>query len=64
MLLRSCAGRIGIAEHFEPLLGYEPPTQWMLCRIEGGPRFLEARPVHATATLELLLDDGHRHRVR
>lgn len=47
------------AEHYQPLLGYEPHTQLILGRTEGGPRhFLDGRPVHAGATLELLLDDG------
>ena len=47
------------AEHYEPLLGYEPHTQLILGRTEGGRRhFLDGRPVQACATLELLLDDG------
>ncbi len=45
--------------HYEPLLGYEPETQLVLARTEGGPRhFLAGLPVPAGATLELLLDDG------
>jgi hypothetical protein len=36
------------AEHYEPLLGYEPHTQLILARTEGGRRhFLDGRPVHA-----------------
>lgn len=45
------------AEHFAPLLGYEPHTQLILGRTDGGARhFLNGRPVHAGATLELLLE--------
>jgi len=53
------------AEHYEPLLGYEPHTQLILGRSEGGQRhYLDGRPVHAGDTLELLLDDGCWLRVR
>ena len=53
------------AEHFEPLLGYEPHTQLILARTDGGQRhFLDGRPVHAGARLELLLDDGRWVSVR
>jgi hypothetical protein len=48
------------AEHFDPLLGYEPHTQLIEAADEGGGRhFLDGRAVHAGATLELLLGDGH-----
>ncbi len=53
------------AEHFEPLLGYEPHQHLVLARDEGGRRhFLDGRPVHAGTTLELLCADGHWLRVR
>jgi hypothetical protein len=53
------------AEHYQALLGYEPHTQLILGRTEGGARhFLDGRPVHAGATLERLLDDGHWLQVR
>jgi hypothetical protein len=53
------------AEHYQPLLGYEPHTQLILGRTEGGPRhFLDGRHVHAGATPELLLGDGHWLRIR
>ena len=46
------------AEHYAPLLGYEPHTQLILGRSEGGARhFLDGRPIHAGARLELLLPD-------
>ena len=39
--------------------GSEPRTQLILGQVEGGPRhFLDRQPVHAGATLELLLDNG------
>jgi len=48
------------AEHFDPLLGYEPHTQLIEAADAGGRRhFLDGRPVHAGTTLELLLADGH-----
>lgn len=48
------------AEHFQPLLGYEPHSQLILAHTDGGARhFLDGRLVHAGAQLELLLDDGH-----
>ncbi len=48
------------AEHFQPLLGYEPHQHLVLGRDDGGQRhFLDGRPVHAGAMLELLLGDGH-----
>lgn len=48
------------AEHFDPLLGYEPHTQLIEAADGGGRRhFLDGRPVHAGAALELLLADGH-----
>jgi len=47
-------------EHFQALLGYEPHEILVLARDRGGQRhFLDGRPVHAGATLELLLGDGH-----
>jgi hypothetical protein len=47
------------AEHFQPLLGYEPDTQLILATDEGGQRhYLNGRRVHPGAGLELLLDDG------
>jgi hypothetical protein len=47
------------AEHFEPMLGYEPATQLILARSDGGPRhYLNGQSVHAGAGLEVLLDDG------
>ena len=53
------------AEHYQSLLGYEPHTQLILGRTEGGLRhFLDGRPVHAGGMLELLLDDGRWIRVR
>ena len=48
------------AEHFDPLLGYEPHTQLIEASDAGGRRhFLDGRPVHAGMTLELLLPGGH-----
>jgi len=39
--------------------GSEPRTQLILGQVEGGPRhFVGGQPVHAGATLELLLDNG------
>lgn len=53
------------AEHFDPLLGYEPSTQLILGRSDGGPRhFLNGHPVHAGSSLELLLADGTWLRIR
>jgi hypothetical protein len=53
------------AEHFEPLLGYEPHTQLILGRDGGGQRhFLDGRPVHAGSSLELLLGEAGWVRVR
>lgn len=53
------------AEHFEPMLGYEPHQHLVLGRDDGGRRyFLDGRPVHAGAELDLLLADGHWLRVR
>ena len=47
------------AEHYAPLLGYEPHTQLILGRSEGGQRhFLDGHPVRAGSTLELLGADG------
>jgi len=47
------------AEHYQPLLGYEPHTQLILARTDGGPRHcLDGRPVSAGSSLELLLEDG------
>jgi hypothetical protein len=47
------------AEHYQPMLGYEPHTQLILGRTEGGPRhFLDGRAMHAGAPLELILGDG------
>ena len=47
------------AEHFDPLLGYEPHTQLIEATDRGGRRhFLDGRPVHAGMMLELLLPDG------
>jgi hypothetical protein len=44
------------AEHFDPLLGYEPHTQLIEASDAGGRRhFLDGRPVHAGMMLELLL---------
>jgi hypothetical protein len=41
------------------MLGYEPGSQLILGRSDGGPRhFLNGHPVHAGSSLELLLDDG------
>ena len=46
-------------EHFDPMLGYEPHTQLILGRSDGGQRhFLDGRPVHAGAGLELFMPDG------
>lgn len=46
-------------EHFDPLLGFEPHTQLIEAADAGGRRhFLDGRPVHAGAVLELLLRDG------
>lgn len=48
------------AEHFDPLLGYEPHTQLIEASDAGGRRhFLDGRAVHAGTTLELLLPDGN-----
>jgi hypothetical protein len=45
-------------EHFDPLLGYEPHMQLIEAADGGGRRhFLDGRPVHAGATLELLMPD-------
>lgn len=53
------------AEHYQPLLGYEPHTQLILAKSGGGLRhYLDGQPVHAGATLELLLGDGRWVRVR
>ena len=47
------------AEHFQPMLGYEPHQHLVLGRSDGGQRhYLDGRPVHAGAGLELLLADG------
>lgn len=48
------------AEHFDPLLGYEPHTL-LIEGVDGGGRrhFLDGRPVHAGSGLELLTADGH-----
>lgn len=48
------------AEHFQPMLGYEPHQHLVLGRTEGGRRhFLDGRAVHAGDVLELLAGDGH-----
>ena len=48
------------AEHFDPMLGYEPHQHLVLGRSDGGPRhFLNGLPVNAGASLQLLLGDGH-----
>ena len=53
------------AEHFQPLLGYEPHQHLVLGRSEGGQRhFLDGLPVHAGASLQLLLADGNWLTVR
>lgn len=53
------------AEHFQPMLGYEPHQQLVLGRSDGGQRhFLDGLPVHAGDNLELLCADGHWLRVR
>lgn len=53
------------AEHYQPLLGYEPHTQLILGRGEGGQRhFLDGHPVHAGAALEVLMANGTWLRVR
>jgi hypothetical protein len=53
------------AEHYEPILGYEPHTMMIEGESPGGRRhFLDGRPVHAGTTLDLLLPDGHWQRVR
>ena len=47
------------AEHFAPLLGYEPHTQLILGRTDGGARhFLAGRAVHAGDTLQLQVAGG------
>jgi hypothetical protein len=47
-------------DHFEPLLGYEPHTQLILARSDGGQRhYLGGEPVNAGTGLELLTSDGH-----
>jgi len=46
------------AEHYDPLLGYEPHSQLILARDSGGERhFLNGRPVHAGSALELKLQE-------
>ena len=53
------------AEHFQPMLGYEPHQHLVLGRSEGGQRhFSTAWPVHAGDSLGLLCADGHWLRVR
>lgn len=48
------------AEHFQPLLGYEPHQHLVLGRSDGGQRhFLDGLAVHAGDRLELLCADGH-----
>ncbi len=48
------------ADHFDPLLGYEPHTQLILGRSDGGARhYLDGRPVSAGSGLELLIASGH-----
>lgn len=47
------------AEHFEPMLGYEPHQHLILASDDGGQRhYLSGRPVHAGSQLELLSADG------
>jgi hypothetical protein len=54
-----------LAEHYEPLLGYEPHTMLIEGESPGGRRhFLDGRPVHAGTGLDLLLPDGRWQRVR
>jgi hypothetical protein len=53
------------AEHYEPLLGYEPHTMLIAGESPGGRRhFLDGRPVHAGSALDLLLPGGRWQRVR
>ena len=48
------------AEHFQPMLGYEPHQHLILGRSDGGQRhYLDGRPVHAGDVLQLLLADDH-----
>jgi hypothetical protein len=48
------------AEHFEPMLGYEPHQRLVLGQVDGRPcHLLDGLPVHAGASLQLLAADGH-----
>ena len=52
-------------DHFDPLLGYEPHTQLILARSDGGARHcLDGRPVNAGSGLELLIASGQWLAVR